>query len=123
MKDTAYLSGVIAHAVVVLIIPSIPSTCSALKRSSQCTVCLLTQPCITLRPHASRAHACLGVCPGQDLIEHFRTVECGGRVLTALTGSAPTAPEVKDFLQDALLIPITEGYGSTGAPLRRVAPC
>ena len=56
------------------------------------------------------------MCPVQELVEHFREVECGGRVLTALTGSAPTAPEVADFLRDALLIPITEGYGSTGAP-------
>ncbi len=58
------------------------------------------------------------VC-AQDLVEHFRQVDCGGRVLTAMTGSAPTAPEVVDFLRDALLIPITEGYGSTGVAL----PC
>ena len=55
------------------------------------------------------------LCAEQELVEHFREVECGGRVLTALTGSAPTAPEVADFLRDALLIPIIEGYGSTGA--------
>ena len=61
-----------------------------------------------------------GLLPVQDLIQHFREVECGGRVLSALTGSAPTAPEVADFLRDALLIPIIEGYGSTG--VRRARP-
>lgn len=30
-----------------------------------------------------------------------------------MTGSAPTAPEVVDFLRDAMIVPIYEGYGST----------
>ena len=34
-------------------------------------------------------------------------------MLTCMTGSAPTAPEVVDFLRDALVVPIYEGYGST----------
>ena len=49
----------------------------------------------------------------QAVIEHFREKELGGRVQFCLTGSAPTAPEVVDFLRDALIVPIYEGYGST----------
>ena len=61
--------------------------------------------------HSTSAHP--GACM-QELVEHFREGDCGGRVLTALTASAPTAPEVVDFLRDALLVPIYEAYGSTG---------
>ena len=55
----------------------------------------------------------------QAVIENFREKELGGRVFTCMTGSAPTAPEVVDFLRDALIVPIYEGYGSTecGEPL------
>ena len=49
----------------------------------------------------------------QAVIENFREQELGGRVFTCMTGSAPTAPEVVDFLRDALIVPIYEGYGST----------
>ena len=49
----------------------------------------------------------------QAVIENFREKELGGRVFTCMTGSAPTAPEVVDFLRDALIVPIYEGYGST----------
>ena len=51
----------------------------------------------------------------QAVIEDFRNHELGGRVFSALTGSAPTAPEVVDFLRDSLIVPIYEGYGSTEA--------
>ena len=51
----------------------------------------------------------------QAVIEDFRNNELGGRVFSALTGSAPTAPEVVDFLRDSLIVPIYEGYGSTEA--------
>ncbi len=47
------------------------------------------------------------------MIENFREKELGGRVFSCMTGSAPTAPEVVDFLRDALIVPIYEGYGST----------
>ena len=49
----------------------------------------------------------------QAVIENFREKELGGRLFTCMTGSAPTAPEVVDFLRDALIVPIYEGYGST----------
>jgi fatty acid CoA ligase FadD9 len=37
----------------------------------------------------------------------------GGRVLSALTGSAPLPPELKDFLEAALGIHVTVGYGAS----------
>lgn len=37
----------------------------------------------------------------------------GGRVLSALTGSAPLAAELKDFLEAALGIHVTVGYGAS----------
>ena len=49
----------------------------------------------------------------QAVIENFREKELGGRLFSCMTGSAPTAPEVVDFLRDALIVPIYEGYGST----------
>ena len=55
------------------------------------------------------------VCLLQAVLEYFVEKELGGRVLTCMTGSAPTAPEVIDFLRDALVAPILEGYGSTEA--------
>ena len=54
----------------------------------------------------------VSVC-AQAVIENFREKELGGRVFNCMTGSAPTAPEVADFLRDALIVPIYEGYGST----------
>lgn len=57
----------------------------------------------------------LKYCVSQALISQFRDKELGGRIFGATTGSAPTAPEVVEFLKDALVIPITEGYGSTEA--------
>ena len=59
----------------------------------------------------------------QAVIENFREKELGGRVFSCMTGSAPTAHEVVDFLRDALIVPIYEGYGSTecGKPCLRCA--
>lgn len=37
----------------------------------------------------------------------------GGRVLSALTGSAPLAPELKAFIESALRIHVTVGYGAS----------
>ena len=51
----------------------------------------------------------------QAVIENFREKELGGRIFQCMTGSAPTAPEVVDFLRDSLIVPVYEGYGSTEA--------
>ena len=53
--------------------------------------------------------------PLQDLIRHFRDVELGGRVMSATTGSAPSAPDVMMWLEEMLGTKIVDGYGSTEA--------
>lgn len=47
------------------------------------------------------------------MLRKFREEDAGGRLVAAYTGSSPAAPEVLDFLKDALSVPIFEGYGST----------
>jgi hypothetical protein len=59
---------------------------------------------------AMAARACM-----QDLIRHFRDVELGGRVMSATTGSAPSAPDVLAWLEDMLGTRVVDGYGSTEA--------
>ena len=49
----------------------------------------------------------------QEVLRKFREEDAGGRLVAAYTGSSPAAPEVLDFLKDALAVPIFEGYGST----------
>lgn len=49
----------------------------------------------------------------QEVLRKFREEDAGGRLVAAYTGSSPAAPEVLDFLKDALRVPIFEGYGST----------
>ena len=51
----------------------------------------------------------------QNALQRFREETLGGRLLFGATGTAPSAPEVIDFLSGALLIPIFESYGSTEA--------
>ena len=51
----------------------------------------------------------------QEVMRKFREVDVGGRLCYAFTGSSPIAPEVLEFLRDALLVPFYEGYGSTEA--------
>ena len=53
------------------------------------------------------------VTRAQEVLRQFREVDAGGRLVAAYTGSSPAAPEVLDFLKDALGVPIFEGYGST----------
>ena len=49
----------------------------------------------------------------QELLEHFRERELGGRVFSCTTGSAPTAAEVLRWLDDVMGFPALNGYGST----------
>ncbi|MGE0218678.1 carboxylic acid reductase, partial [Mycolicibacterium sp.] len=46
-----------------------------------------------------------------DLREHL----IGGRALTAMTGSAPLSPELREFVEAFLDVPLRDGYGSTEA--------
>ena len=45
----------------------------------------------------------------------MRSTFLGDRLVAAVVGSAPTAPEVMDFLRSCFEIPVFEGYGSTEA--------
>ena len=48
-------------------------------------------------------------------MRRFRDVELGGRVMSATTGSAPSAPDVLAWLEDMLGTKVVDGYGSTEA--------
>ena len=65
--------------------------------------------------------ALMATAVAQEVMRKFREEDVGGRLLYAFTGSSPTAPEVIDFLRDALLVPFYEGYGSTEAGMVGIA--
>jgi fatty acid CoA ligase FadD9 len=48
-------------------------------------------------------------------VDELRQRMLGGRYVSALTGSAPISPELKDWVEDFLDMHLTEGYGSTEA--------
>ncbi|ALE84468.1 carboxylic acid reductase [Pseudonocardia sp. HH130629-09] len=47
------------------------------------------------------------------VLDDLRERVLGGRILRALVGSAPISPEMKEFAQAVLGVPLHEGYGST----------
>ena len=49
----------------------------------------------------------------QGLIRRFREEVRGGRILSATTGSAPSAPDILRWLEEVLGFPIINAYGST----------
>lgn len=49
----------------------------------------------------------------QGLIRRFREEVLGGRILSATTGSAPSAPDILRWLEEVLGFPIINAYGST----------
>ena len=55
-----------------------------------------------------------GVSEAQ-VMEEMRRSFLGDRLIYAVTGSAPTAPEVSSFLERCFEIPVFDGYGSTEA--------
>ncbi|ALR13634.1 oxidoreductase [Mycobacteroides saopaulense] len=62
------------------------------------------------------------LAPGQsdaDVAEQIkvriREEDFGGRVLSAGSGSAPLSPEMTEFMESLLQIPLRDGYGSTEA--------
>ncbi len=48
-----------------------------------------------------------------QVMESMRHTFLGDRLLSVLTGSAPTSPEVMDFLKNTFLVPVFNAYGST----------
>lgn len=50
-----------------------------------------------------------------DVSAEFRQHLLGGRVISAMTGSAPISPEMKEFVETLLDLHLTDGYGSTEA--------
>jgi fatty acid CoA ligase FadD9 len=50
-----------------------------------------------------------------EVINEQRQYLLGGRVIFAMTGSAPTSPELKTWVEDLLDMHLLDGYGSTEA--------
>lgn len=59
-----------------------------------------------------RAEAIRERSAGHDF-EHLRNQLLGGRVVAAVTGSAPLSPELRDFMQSLLGFSLMDGYGTT----------
>jgi fatty acid CoA ligase FadD9 len=55
-----------------------------------------------------------GVDPAQAL-DDMRQYQLGGRSIFAMTGSAPTSPELKTWVENLLDMHLLDGYGSTEA--------
>jgi len=53
----------------------------------------------------------------------MRTTLLGERLTAALIGSAPTAPEILEFLTSCFAVPVFEGYGSTEAGVVTLDGC
>src|SRR3546814_9335837 len=50
-----------------------------------------------------------------EVMAEMRRNFLGDRLCMISTGSAPTTPEVKDFISDCFLLPVNEGYGTNEA--------
>ena len=55
-----------------------------------------------------------GVDPAQ-VMDDMRQYQLGGRFIFAMTGSAPTSPELKNWVENLLDMHLLDGYGSTEA--------
>ncbi len=55
-----------------------------------------------------------GVDPAQAM-DDMRQYQLGGRSIFAMTGSAPTSPELKNWVENLLDMHLLDGYGSTEA--------
>jgi fatty acid CoA ligase FadD9 len=51
----------------------------------------------------------------KEIMEEMRGSFLGDRLIYAVTGTAPTAPEVRAFIERCFEIPLYDGYGSTEA--------
>ena len=50
-----------------------------------------------------------------EVLDEQRQYSLGGRYIFAMTGSAPTSPELKAWIESLLEMHLTDGYGSTEA--------
>jgi fatty acid CoA ligase FadD9 len=50
-----------------------------------------------------------------EVLEDLRRYQLGGRFIFAMTGSAPTSPELKTWVENLLDMHLLDGYGSTEA--------
>src|SRR3546814_16416693 len=50
-----------------------------------------------------------------EVMAEMRRNFLGDRLCMISTGSAPTTPEVKDFISECFQLPVNEGYGTTEA--------
>ena len=50
-----------------------------------------------------------------EVMDEQRKYQLGGRFIFAMTGSAPTSPELKNWVEDLLDMHLLDGYGSTEA--------
>jgi fatty acid CoA ligase FadD9 len=50
-----------------------------------------------------------------EVLDDMRQYLLGGRFIFAMTGSAPTSPELKEWVEDLLEMHLLDGYGSTEA--------
>jgi fatty acid CoA ligase FadD9 len=55
-----------------------------------------------------------------DVLEEQRQDQLGGRFIFALTGSAPTSPQLKTWIESLLEMPSLDAYGSTEAGIALV---
>jgi fatty acid CoA ligase FadD9 len=50
-----------------------------------------------------------------EVMDELREYQLGGRFIFAMTGSAPTSPELKEWVESLLDLHLLDGYGSTEA--------
>ncbi|MFC6010395.1 carboxylic acid reductase [Nocardia lasii] len=74
---------------------------------------LVPRVCDMLSQHFRRELAERGESAAEQVRTELREQVLGGRLLTALCGSAPIAPEVRAFVESVLRLRLHDGYGST----------
>ena len=50
---------------------------------------------------------------GPQVKAEMRTTYLGDRIAHMIVGSAPTTPEIREFIKDCFQVPLVDGYGST----------
>ncbi|MEN9834022.1 MAG: hypothetical protein RL011_215, partial [Pseudomonadota bacterium] len=66
-----------------------------------------------MRLRAEASHQVEVTAIENQVMESMRYNFLGNRLLSVMTGSAPTSPEIMDFLKNTFLVPVFNAYGST----------